>query len=175
MTPSPIPPTETATYTPTAPPTPSPAPSDLPVPAPHIDSPAAGDVFSPGPVTFSGTGVPGTTIEIQDQESGETLGTVTAADDGAWQVTIPLQGDGPMTIVAADTGTPGLTVTSDPVMITLAPAVQPATGASLNRDPDDSGRAFTALVALLLSAGGFSLYFAGRLIVLVASDRSRPQ
>jgi hypothetical protein len=64
---------------------------------------------------------------------------------------------------------------SDPVMITLAPPVQPDTGGDLAADPDETGRAFTALLALLLSAGGFSAFFAGRMLYILAKDRLTPR
>ena len=57
----------------------------------------------------------------------------------------------------------------------MAPAVQPQSGGILTNDPDDTGRAFTALLALLLAAGGFSAYFAGRLLYMLAHDRLKPR
>jgi hypothetical protein len=123
----------------------------------------------------SGTAPPDAVVEVQNVESGAVLGSVSAADDGAWQITVQLRGEGTIILAAAVPGDGGLTSTSDPVMIILAPPVQPSTGAKLDADPDETGRAFTALVALLLAAGGFSLYFAGRLVYMVAKDRTKPQ
>jgi hypothetical protein len=138
---------------------------------PHIDEPASGDVFSPGPITLRGKASPGAPLEIKDQVTGDVLVTINTADDGAWQITIQAQTEGQLVLVAAVAGTQDLTLISDPVMITLAPPVQPSTGANQDADPDETGRVFTALVALLLSAGGFSAYFAGRLIIMAAKDR----
>jgi hypothetical protein len=132
-------------------------------------------VFSPGSVVVGGTAAPGAEIQVTDLETGEVLAVVSAADSGVWQTTIQLPTEGTVIIVAAAPQNEGLTLTSDPVMITLAPPVQPSTGMTLTGDPHDTGRAFTALVALLLAAGGFSTYFAGRLIFMLAKDRTRPR
>lgn len=87
---------------------------------------------------------------------------------------VELHGEGPVTLVAAAPGPNGSTLISDPVEITLASTVPPNTGGAQTSDPGQTGRAFTALLALLLSAGGFSAYFAGRLLFLVTRDRLKP-
>jgi hypothetical protein len=59
------------------------APSDAPV---VVTSPAEGSTStSPRPV-FSGTGAPGATITVKD-EDGKTIGSTTAGPDGTWSVT----------------------------------------------------------------------------------------
>jgi hypothetical protein len=68
-------------------------------------------------------------------------------------------------------GPGNFSLASDPVTITLALSVPPNTGQGDN--PQETGRTFTALLALLLSAGGFSAYFAGRLIYMLAQDRMK--
>jgi len=88
---------------------------------------------------------------------------------------VELHGGESVTLIAAAPGPDGSTLVSDPVTITLAPPLPPVTGGTRTGDPDDTGRAFTALLALLLSAGGFSAYFAGRLLFLVTKDRLRPR
>ncbi len=142
---------------------------------PHIDSPISGAVFSPGPVVVSGTAARGADIQVKNLETDDVLATVTASDAGAWQTTIQFPDEGTIILIAVVPQNEGLTLTSDPVMITLAPPVQPSTGVTLTGDPHETGRAFTALVALLLAAGGFSTYFAGRLIFMLAKDRTRPR
>jgi hypothetical protein len=142
---------------------------------PRIDTPTSGAVFSPGPVVVSGTAAPGAEVQVKNLETGEVLAVVVAADTGAWQTTIQLPTEGTIVLIAVVPQNGGLTLTSDPVMITLAPPVQPSTGVTLTGDPHETGRAFTALVALLLAAGGFSTYFAGRLIFMLAKDRIRPR
>jgi hypothetical protein len=181
--PSPVPSTDTptststATATPTATATDTPIPTDTPVavPRPRIDTPTSGAVFSPGPVVVGGTAAPDAEVQVKNLETGEVLAVVGAADTGAWQTTIQLPNEGTVILIAVVPQNEGLTLTSDPVMITLAPPVQPSTGVTLTGDPHETGRAFTALVALLLAAGGFSTYFAGRLIFMLAKDRIRPQ
>jgi len=103
------------------------------------------------------------------------LAAVPVAPDGTWETSIVLQGAGKQTLVAATTAADGTRLLSDPVQITLAPPVQPQTGSHLKGDPDETGRTFTALLALLLAAGGFSAYFAGRLLYLAAHDRLKPR
>jgi hypothetical protein len=132
-------------------------------------------VFSPGPVVISGTAAPGAEIQVKNLETDEVLAVVSAADTGAWQTTIQFSTEGTVTVIATASQNEGLTLTSDPIMITLAPPVQPSTGMTVTGDPHETGRAFTALVALLLAAGGFSTYFAGRLIFMLAKDRTRPR
>jgi hypothetical protein len=92
-----------------------------------------------------------------------------------WQVVVDLEGEGPVTLVAVAPDPNGFDLLSEPVVITLAPPVQPNTGGVRTADPRQTGRAFTALLALLLSAGGFSIYIAGRLIYMVARDRAKPR
>ncbi len=68
----------------------------------------------------------------------------------------------------------GAALESDVIRITIAPPVQPDTGTTLTAaDPAETGRALMALLALLLVAGGFCLFFAGRLLVMLARDRLR--
>jgi hypothetical protein len=124
-------------------------------------------------VVVGGTAAPGAEVQVKDLETGEVLAEVVSTDTGAWQTTIQFADEGTVVLVAAIPQNGGLTLTSDPVMITVAPPVQPSTGMTLTGDPHETGRAFTALVALLLAAGGFSTYFAGRLIYMLAKDRTR--
>lgn len=145
------------------------------VPRPHIDAPASGEVFAPGVITVSGLAQPGLVVDVVRQEADIVLNSAVPSAEGMWQVTVMLRGEGPVTLVASAVGPDGSTQDSDPVMITLAPPVQPDTGVTLSGNPGDTGRAFTALIALLLSAGGFSAYFAGRLLVMLAGDRLKPR
>jgi hypothetical protein len=132
-------------------------------------------VFSPGRLTVSGVAEPGTMIEVRDTDTGAARAAVEVSSDGAWQTEVELAGEGQVTLVAAALGPDGVPAVSDPVTITLAPSVQPVSGGAQQADPGETGRAFTALLALLLAAGGFSTYFAGRLIYLLAHDRLKPR
>jgi hypothetical protein len=111
-------------------------------------------------------------VEVENAGAGVTLAEVTAALDGSWQATITLHGAGRVTLRAVVRGSDGVEYPSDTVMITLAPPVQPNTGGTLESDPGEAGRTFTALVALLLTAGGFSAIFAGRLLYLITKNRT---
>ncbi|MBI5961258.1 MAG: hypothetical protein HY866_21145 [Chloroflexi bacterium] len=103
------------------------------------------------------------------------MATVPTSADGEWQIVIELQGTEPITLLAVVTDPDGLVLTSEPVTLILAPPVHPNTGMDRVVDSDQTGRAFTALLALLLVAGGFSTFFAGRLIYLLAKDRLKPR
>jgi hypothetical protein len=141
--------------------------------APVIEAPETGDVVSPGPVVVSGSAPSSAQIEIQDAEAGVSLGNVPVAADGAWQITVTVDGTETVTLVAVGTGPDGVQSASDPVTITLAPPIQPNTGVLLGDDPEETGRTFTALVALLLVASGFGAIVAGRLLYFMAKSRSR--
>lgn len=138
---------------------------------PRIDAPRSGEVYSPGTLVVRGTAEPGMVVQVQREGTETSLASVPVAADGTWQTTITLSAEGEVTLVAIMPVPGSAALVSDPVTIRLAPPMQPQTGASSARDPQDTGRAFTALVALLLVAGGFSAYFAGRLLFLLARDR----
>lgn len=150
--------TATATFTPLVSPS---------VTRPVIHSPASGETYSPGSIPIWGAAPPGVTLEIQNQNTASVLASVQASSDGTWQTFIELLNVGQVSLVAVVPNG----VVSDPVTITIAPPVQPNTGSG--PDSDETGRTFTALLALLLSAGGFSAYFAGRLLYLLAHDRMK--
>jgi hypothetical protein len=134
----------------------------------------SGEVYSPGALTVTGTAEPGVLVAVRNQGSGIVLAQAVASDRGTWDAVVELRGEGPLTLVASALGPDGSTLISDPVEITLASTVPPNTGSAQASDPGQTGRAFTALLALLLSAGGFSAYFAGRLLFLVTKDRLKP-
>lgn len=121
----------------------------------------------------SGSAPPGTHIEIRNTGAGLSLGSVTTAADGTWQITVQISGTGIVTLLAVLREADSSGFASDLVTITVALPVQPNTGIILTGDPKDSGRTFTALVALLLVVGGFGAIVAGRLIYLVAKHRAR--
>jgi len=147
--------------------------TELVAPRPEINSPASGDVFSPGvAIPVNGTAQPGTTVEIRNEGAGTVIATAPVTASGRWETTIVLYGAGKVTISAAAVGAANSSDPSDPVTITLAPPVHPDTGGSA--DSHKAGQTFTVLLALLLAAGGFSMYFAGRLVYTLAQDRLKP-
>jgi hypothetical protein len=81
-------PTALATMTPTLAPTAAPtlaptaAPTSAAITAPAITAPADGAQVPPGPIMLSGTGAPGSQIEVLDGD--KVLGTVTVGADGTW-------------------------------------------------------------------------------------------
>lgn len=169
-TPSPVPPTRTPLVLHT-PPSPAPTLTSGPTLAePRIDAPASGEVRAPGMLTVRGMAPPGALVTVRAEESRETLGVTQAAAGGVWQTQIAVAGEGPLVLIAVATAPDGTTRTSAPVTITLAPAVQPVSGSALSPDARRAGRLFTTLLAVLLLAGGFSAWMAGRLLIRLARD-----
>lgn len=186
-------PTLTATNTPTSTSTPSPTstatltvtststptlentevaqlPSETPTietPVIEIQSPADGDVVMIGLISIRGSGLANTEIQLVNSESGEVLGESTASAGGQWSVNITIEEAGDIVLIAQQTDDP--TIQSQAVTITIAPTVQPRTGIDLTPDPENErGAAFTALLALLITAVGFTLIYAGRLLYAIA-------
>ena len=161
--------TNTLTYTPTATPSATATSTTTPIP-PQIDAPEAGAVFAPGPVTVSGSAAPGAAITVQ--ADGVNVAEAVAATDGVWQTTVDLGGEGDVSLVVSAAGDDPLV--SEAVTVVLAPPLHSITGAERpGAEPAETGRAFTALLALLLTAGGFSTFFAGRLVIMLARERLR--
>lgn len=177
-TPSPVPPTRTPLALRS-----SPHPSATPAPLagsaePRIDAPASGEVHAPGTLTVRGMASPGALITVRDGESGAVLGVAQAAVAGDWETRIAAADEGPLVLIAVATAPDGTTRISSPVTITLAPPVQPASGSALLPDARRAGRLFTTLLGILLLAGGFSAFVAGRLLLRLARDlrtRQRPR
>jgi len=169
-TPSPVPPTRTPLALRT-----SPHPSATPVllagsAEPRIDAPASGEVRAPGTLAVRGMASPGALITVRDGESGAVLGVTQAAAAGNWETRIAVADEGPLVLIAVATAPDGTTRSSSPVTITLAPPVQPASGSALLPDSRRAGRLFTTLLSMLLLAGGFSAFAAGRLLLRLARD-----
>ncbi len=117
----------------------------------------------------------GAEVWVQDAISGRILGQGWASSEGTWEITLTLSDEGELVLVAVVQATDGARAVSDPVPITIAPPLHPSTGGVLTTtDPEATGRALTALLALLLVAGGFSVFFAGRLVYMVARGRKHP-
>ncbi len=135
-----------------------------------------GSIAAPGALLVQGVALPSVTVVLRDLASGAILATVQTGPSGDWQVTLNLNTPGTFTLVAEAPGANGQTLRSDPVRITLAPSVQPETGGLLVlANPRETGRTFTALLALLFVAGGFSTFFAGRVLIMLARDHLRPR
>ncbi len=141
---------------------------------PRIDDPPSGAVYSPGTLTVRGRASAGAEVWVQDALSGQLLGQGRADASGQWAVTITLNTEGNWTLVAAVENDDGTRVLSALVHITIAPPLHPSTGGVLTTtDPQTSGRALTALLALLFVTGGFSAFFAGRLVYVLARGNKR--
>lgn len=124
-----------------------------------------------GMLTVRGMAPPGALVSVRDEQSGTVLGVAQAGTGGEWQVQIVVSAEGPLALRAISTAPDGTTRTSAPVTVVLAPAVQPASGSALLPEARRAGRLFTILVGVLLLAGGFSAFVAGRLLVRLARDR----
>jgi hypothetical protein len=125
-------------------------------------------------IAVSGTAAPGTLVQIQEIGSDTVLASASTSAEGDWQAFIDWPTAGPITLIAVVTNADGTVLTSDPVILILAPPVHPNTGADRQPNREQVGRTFTALLALLLVAGGFSIFFAGRLLYVLAKDRLKP-
>ncbi|MFF2050177.1 Ig-like domain-containing protein [Leifsonia sp. NPDC058194] len=66
-----------------------------------VTTPQGGATIVGPDVTFDGTGQPGETVVIKDND-GKTIGETTVNPDGSWDLTVPLPGGGSITIEAGD-------------------------------------------------------------------------
>ena len=133
-----------------------------------------GSIAAPGAVVVQGVALPGVTVVLRNLTSGAILARAQAGQSGDWQITLTLSTPGTLTLAAEAPGANGETLRSEPVQITLAPSVQPETGGLLVlANPQETGRTFTALLALLFVAGGFSIFYAGRVLIMLARDHLR--
>lgn len=127
-TPAPQPtPTEAPTPTPQPTATPAPTPTPKPPPAPPaLDAPAAG--LAPGEVELTGTGEPGSQVEIVID--GQVAGVATVGPDGKWRFSanLPDAGNFDVSLRAVDAN--GNTLAeSEATRLTLTAPEAPATDA----------------------------------------------
>ncbi len=140
---------------------------------PRIDVPGPDTVVAPGAVSVSGVAQPGAVVTVQNAQTGVEFAVVNVSGDGSWSTSVTLSDAGAVTLIAVVAAPNGSALSSAPVVITVAPLLHSDTGAVLQTaDADETGRTFTALLALLLVAGGFSIMIAGRVLMLWARDRS---
>ena len=86
--------------------------------APEITSPGTGDLTKEQPLVVTGTGEPGSTIEVTDK-SGEKVCVATADEDGNWSCEVELP-DGENELTATSTDKAGnKSEPSGPIMITV--------------------------------------------------------
>jgi len=140
-----------------------------------IAPPVNGAILPPGQITVRGTGPALATVRVDAAGAASASQSALVATDGTWSLTLALSGEGSVTLTAHARGPNNTEQVSAPITIRLARQVQPETGGTSGPDPDEQGQMFLALVALLLAAGGFSTYFAGRLVYQVAHDRIKPR
>ncbi len=85
---------------------------------PAITVPAANAEVPVGDVTVSGTGEPGSTVEVL--VDGEPVGTTQVAADGTWSLAVPIADPGTSTVIARSLADNGTTASeSDPVAVTI--------------------------------------------------------
>ena len=198
VTATPIPtraPTSTPTATPSRTPTPTAPPSrtptTLPPPPPTVTAtitpappvilqPASGEMVPAGLYPFTGQADPHVGVAVALVDSvGMVLGQTSAGPGGTWTIAADLtalQGETAITALALD-GTGIVLAQSQPVQITIAPQLAPATGGAT---PDGAAAAWlnvglilTVILALALLIGGVTLRQAGRLLRLREDDRER--
>ncbi|MFE7226183.1 Ig-like domain-containing protein, partial [Nocardioides sp. NPDC057577] len=94
--------------------------------APVITSPESGTTTDDNTPTIEGTGTPGTTITVYDQDDNE-IGTTTVAPDGTWTLDAPELADGTYTFVATQTDDLGnVSPESNSVILTIDTAAPQA-------------------------------------------------
>lgn len=129
---------------------------------------------------FTGQADPHVGVAVALVDSvGMVLGQTTAGPGGVWTITADLtalQGETTVTALALD-GAGLVLAQSQPVQITIAPQLAPATG---GETPDGGAAAWlnvglilTIILALALLIGGVALRQAGRLLRLREDDRER--
>lgn len=109
-----------------------------------MSAPAEGAVLQPGPVTVSGSGAPGTELEILDGDA--VLGGTTVGSDSAWSTQVTLE-EGASAIGVREAGTDQILVRPARVTVGEAPAVSAACAATLT----------TGCEAWVTRAGGLQL------------------
>ncbi len=126
-----------------------------------------------GSVTVQGRSPASAEVQVVD-EDGLVLGSATSNTRGQWSLALDLSEAGPVTLTARLST--DINLESDPISLTVAPVIQPRTGVRLAPEPENErGAAFTALVALLMTAFGFTLIYAGRLIYNMARGRNNTE
>lgn len=137
--------------------TPFPEPIQIAVDAaPVIQMPFDGGRLAAGLVMVSGISATQTAIQIRDDQHG-VLGITVSDADGRWSVAVPLTTD--TTLWAELVDNPERQ--SDRVSLIISPLLQPQTGAA---NDNQSGKIIATLIALLLSAAGAAMIYAGRLV-----------
>ncbi|GGR53936.1 Ig-like domain-containing protein [Nocardioides luteus] len=87
--------------------------------APVITGPESGTTTDDSTPTIEGTGTPGTTITVYDQDDNE-IGTTTVDGDGTWSLDAPELADGTYTFVATQTDELGnVSPESNSVIVTI--------------------------------------------------------
>lgn len=124
--------------------------------APVIQMPFDGGRVAAGLVMVSGISATQTAIQIRDDQHG-VLGITVSDADGRWSVAVPLTTD--TTLWAELVDNPERQ--SDRISLTISPVLQPQTGAA---NDNQSGKIIATLIALLLSAAGAAMIYAGRLV-----------
>jgi hypothetical protein len=133
----------------------------------EILTPSDGEVVMAGAISIRGRGPASVNIQIIDDESDEILAETTTTTGGQWSVNLTIEEARDVVLIAQLSDDP--TIQSPAITITIAPIVQPRTGIDLTPDPENErGAAFTALLALLITAVGFTLIYAGRLLYAIA-------
>jgi hypothetical protein len=137
--------------------------------APRINAPTTGYTMLPGNLTISGTAQVNAPLVLLNGDA-ELAQMITDAN-GNWAIDIgliqPRQYN--FRVIIRDSSGTEL-ISSNLVRVTVAETITPETGGLLADEKDETNRAYIALLALLLTAGGFSLIFIGRIFYLRYRD-----
>jgi hypothetical protein len=117
-------------------------------------------------VPISGRGAANVEIQLVSP-TGQILATTTTNATGRWSVDLNLDVADTVTVIAQVANRSDLQ--SDPVVLTVAPMVQPRTGVAPTPEPENErGAAYTALIALVVTSLGVALIYAGRMLYSLA-------
>ena len=138
--------------------------------APEILSPNDGDVQQAGIILIQGNADPNTEIQLVTTDS-ENLAIASVTNAGNWSVELEIETAETLTIFAEYTDDANLS--SNIITITIAPIIQPETGIVLIAEPENErGAIFTALIAILMTAVGVMLIYAGRTLYILSQHNA---
>lgn len=134
---------------------------------PRITEPRSGITITPGLLAVRGSAPALAPLSIVDQ-SGAVLAETAAGSDGDWAALVQFNTPQQITLQAVIFDSEGRQplAASSGVRVRVAESIAPATGGLLDEENARPDRMYTALLALLLTAAGFTFISIGRALYL---------